>query len=35
MRLKLLKIGALVKVSVRRIRFATASACPTGRAARA
>jgi Transposase DDE domain group 1 len=27
-RLKLLKIGALVKVSVRRIRFAMASACP-------
>ena len=27
-RLKLFKIGALVKVSVRRIRFALASACP-------
>ena len=27
-RLKLLKIGALVKISVRRIRFALASACP-------
>jgi len=27
-RLKLLKIGALVKISVRRIRFAMASACP-------
>jgi hypothetical protein len=27
-RLKLLKIGALVQVSVRRIRFALASACP-------
>jgi hypothetical protein len=27
-RLKLLKIGALVTVSVRRIRFAMASACP-------
>jgi hypothetical protein len=37
-RLKLLKIGALVRVSVRRIRFAIASACPAaddwGRAAR-
>jgi hypothetical protein len=37
-RLKLLKIGALVRVSVRRIRFAMASACPAaeewGRAAR-
>lgn len=37
-RLKLLKIGALVRVSVRRIRIAMASACPTaddwGRAAR-
>ena len=36
-RLKLLKIGALVRVSVRRIRFAMASACPAaedwGRAA--
>jgi hypothetical protein len=30
-RLKLLKIGALVKVSVRRIRFAMASACPYAR----
>ena len=28
-RLKLLKIGALVTVSVRRIRFAMASACPS------
>ena len=28
-RLKLLKIGALVRVSVRRIRIAMASACPT------
>jgi hypothetical protein len=27
-RLKLLKIGALVRVSVRRIKFAMASACP-------
>jgi hypothetical protein len=27
-RLKLLKIGALVRVSVRRIRIAMASACP-------
>jgi len=27
-RLKLFKIGALVQVSVRRIRFALASACP-------
>ena len=27
-RLKLFKIGALVKMSVRRIRFALASACP-------
>ncbi len=37
-RLKLLKIGALVRISVRRIRFALASACPSaddwGRAAR-
>ena len=37
-RLKLLKIGALVRVSVRRIRIAMASACPAaeewGRAAR-
>jgi hypothetical protein len=37
-RLKLLKIGALVRISVRRIKFAMASACPTadtwGRAAR-
>ena len=36
-RLKLLKIGALVRVSVRRIRIAMASACPAaqdwGRAA--
>jgi len=28
-RLKLLKIGALVRISVRRIRFAMASACPS------
>jgi len=28
-RLKLLKIGALVKVSVRRIKIAMASACPS------
>jgi hypothetical protein len=38
LRLKLLKIGALVRISVRRIRFAMASACPAaadwGRAAR-
>ena len=27
-RLKLLKLGALVKTSVRRIHFAIASACP-------
>ena len=27
-RLKLLKLGALVRVSVRRIKFAMASACP-------
>jgi hypothetical protein len=27
-RLKLLKIGALVRISVRRIRIAMASACP-------
>jgi hypothetical protein len=37
-RLKLLKIGALVRISVRRIRFAMASACPSasvwGQAAR-
>ena len=37
-RLKLLKIGALVRISVRRIKFAMASACPAadvwGRAAR-
>jgi hypothetical protein len=37
-RLKLLKIGALVRVSIRRIRIAMASACPAaeewGRAAR-
>lgn len=36
--LKLLKIGALVRISVRRIRIAMASACPAaetwGRAAR-
>ena len=36
-RLKLLKIGALVRISVRRIKFAMASACPAaqdwGRAA--
>jgi len=36
-RLKLLKIGALVRVSVRRIKIAMASACPAaqdwGRAA--
>jgi len=30
-RLKLLKIGALVRVSVRRIKFAMASACPAAR----
>ncbi len=30
-RLKLLKIGALVRVSVRRIRIAMASACPVAR----
>ena len=38
-RLKLLKIGALVRISVRRIKFAMASACPAadewGRAAAA
>ena len=28
-RLKLLKIGALVRISVRRIRIAMASACPS------
>jgi hypothetical protein len=28
MRLKLLKLGALVRISVRRIKFALASACP-------
>ena len=28
-RLKLLKIGALVRVSVRRIKIAMASSCPT------
>jgi hypothetical protein len=28
-RLKLLKIGALVRISVRRIKFAMASGCPT------
>jgi Transposase DDE domain group 1 len=37
-RLKLLKIGAMVRVSVRRIKLAMASACPAaedwGRAAR-
>ena len=37
-RLKFLKIGALVRVSVRRIKLAMASACPAaedwGRAAR-
>jgi hypothetical protein len=27
-RLKLLKVGALVRISSRRIRIATASACP-------
>jgi Transposase DDE domain group 1 len=36
-RLKLLKIGALIRVSVRRIKIAMASACPAadewGRAA--
>jgi Transposase DDE domain group 1 len=31
MRLKLLKIGALVRISVRRIRIAMASACPAAR----
>ena len=30
-RLKLLKIGALVRVSVRRIKIAMASACPAAR----
>jgi len=30
-RLKLLKLGALVRVSVRRIKIAMASACPTAR----
>jgi Transposase DDE domain group 1 len=30
-RLKLLKIGTLVRVSVRRINFAMASSCPDGR----
>jgi Transposase DDE domain group 1 len=30
-RLKLLKIGALVRISIRRIKFAMASACPTAR----
>src|SRR4029078_4301271 len=30
-RLKLLKIGALVRISVRRIHFAMASACPAAR----
>jgi hypothetical protein len=29
LRLKLLKIGATVRISVRRIRIAMASACPT------
>ncbi len=37
-RLQLLKIGALVRISVRRVKFAMASSCPTaavwGRAAR-
>ena len=28
-RLKLLKIGALIRISVRRVRIAMASACPT------
>jgi Transposase DDE domain group 1 len=31
-RLKLLKLGALVRISVRRIKFALASACPTAEA---
>ena len=31
-RLKLLKIGALVRVSARRIKFAMASACPAAAA---
>ena len=31
-RLKLLKIGALVRVSVRRIKVAMASACPAAHA---
>jgi hypothetical protein len=30
-RLKLLKVGALVRISVRRIRIAMASACPVAR----
>jgi hypothetical protein len=30
-RLKLLKIGALVRISVRRIKFAMASGCPTAK----
>jgi hypothetical protein len=30
-RLKLLEIGALVRISVRRIRIAMASACPTAK----
>jgi hypothetical protein len=30
-RLKLLKIGALVRISVRRIKIAMASACPAAR----
>jgi Transposase DDE domain group 1 len=30
-RLKLLKIGALVRISARRIRIAMASACPAAR----
>jgi hypothetical protein len=28
-RLKFLKIGALIRISVRRVRIAMASACPT------
>lgn len=31
-RLKLLKIGALVRVSIRRIKFAMASGCPAAQA---
>jgi len=30
-RLKLLKVGALVRISVRRIKIAMASACPAAR----